>query len=43
MVVEGTPGSGSKLAGVGREVALCHWLDFDQITKMPLEIIPKLL
>jgi hypothetical protein len=43
MAVEGAPGSGSKLTGVGREVVLCRWLDFDQITKMPLEIIPKLL
>jgi hypothetical protein len=29
MVVEGAPGSSSKLAGVGREVASCRWLEID--------------
>jgi hypothetical protein len=43
LAVEGAPGSSSKLTGVGRKVALSRWLKFDQITKMPLEIIPKLL
>jgi hypothetical protein len=43
LAVEGAPGRDSKLAGVGREVAFCHWPDFKLITKMPLEIIPKLL
>jgi hypothetical protein len=29
MAVEGAPGSSSKLAGVGREMAPCRWLEVD--------------
>jgi hypothetical protein len=34
LAVAGVPGNGSKLAGVGREVASCHWPDFKLITKL---------
>jgi hypothetical protein len=43
LAVAGAPRNGSKLAGVGREVAPYRWLEFGLITKMPLKIIPKLL
>jgi hypothetical protein len=43
LAVEGAPGSRLKLAGVGREVAPCRWLNVDNITKMSLKINPKLL
>jgi hypothetical protein len=41
--VAGAPGRRSKIAGVGREVAPCVWLNFEKIMKMPLPQFYKLL
>jgi hypothetical protein len=37
LVIAGTPGSRPKVAGVGREVAPCGWMDVDIFMKMPLD------
>jgi hypothetical protein len=42
-VALGAPGRWSKTAGVGREVALGGWLNFELFTKLPLTPFCKLL
>jgi hypothetical protein len=43
LAIAGAPGSRLKVAGVGREVAPCGWMDVDIFTKMPLDNFHKLL